>query len=334
MAELKQCKFCGRIGEGVATDGTRSVTTCKYCGVSFSPTAKEDESLRAWLKQWGDEEVNNRRILLIDTLREPDRNTGDFVEHVYRRATAVREKRGDDFLATMCLRMISTEQGKFEGQESGRAGILRDLKDCGKFPQDILGLIRFIRRMEMIWPCYQEGLDDLYAAAEEFGIEVPPEGDHGGETELPRVAEERAVFSQDVPERCRMGDLTTEFVVLDGNVKKIGESAFDGCENIVRAELGESVVEIGGSAFCGCRYLQEITIPASVKKIGACAFRGCGLVRAVFEDPNGWTAVSFGGKEEKISAFDLRDGARAAGMLSKRNADGLSLENCSWYKGR
>ena len=329
-----QCKFCGRSGDGVEVDEARSVMTCRYCGRTFSLVREADKSLVAKLEQWKNDEFNNLRILLIDTIRNPSRNTKEFIDLVQDRAIEVSERRGDDFLANVCRAIISTERGSLADQASGRSGILAQLKKCEKFPQDILGLILFIRRMEKEWPYYQKGLEDLYAAAKKFGIEIPLEGDHSGETKLPPVEEERVVFSQDVPEHCRMGDLTVECVVLDEQVTSIGESAFDGCKNLVRAELGPNVKEIGGSAFCGCHHLHEITIPASVKRIGACAFRGCGLTAAVFEDPNGWTAIPFRGREKQISAAELRDGSRAAGMLSKKSADGLSLENCEWYKAR
>lgn len=50
---------------------------------------------------------------------------------------------------------------------------------------------------------------------------------------------------------------------------------FDGCENLVSANIPESVIDIGENAFRSNARLTEITIPEGVRTIGASAFENC-----------------------------------------------------------
>ncbi len=53
---------------------------------------------------------------------------------------------------------------------------------------------------------------------------------------------------------------------------------FDGCENLISANIPESVIRLGENAFRRNGSLTEITIPATVKTIGDGAFDGCGAL--------------------------------------------------------
>ena len=64
-------------------------------------------------------------------------------------------------------------------------------------------------------------------------------------------------------------------VAFGKSVRKIGEEAFYGCENLSRITLPESVKDIGARAFRDCKSLTGIAIPASVSNIGEHAFDGC-----------------------------------------------------------
>jgi hypothetical protein len=56
------------------------------------------------------------------------------------------------------------------------------------------------------------------------------------------------------------------------NVVVIGASAFSGCTNLAKVEVGNKVEEIGNSAFYNCKKLTSITLPATLKKIGTSSF--------------------------------------------------------------
>ena len=64
-------------------------------------------------------------------------------------------------------------------------------------------------------------------------------------------------------------------LVIENGVSTIGESAFEGCENLFSATIPESVTKIGDSAFGYCKNLAEISIPDSVTVIGSHAFEYC-----------------------------------------------------------
>lgn len=76
----------------------------------------------------------------------------------------------------------------------------------------------------------------------------------------------------------------TEFVIPD-SVIKIGDHAFDRCENLTSITIPDSVTWIGDYAFYGCSSLTSVTIPKSVTKIGARVFGGCtGLTSITIPD--------------------------------------------------
>ena len=64
-------------------------------------------------------------------------------------------------------------------------------------------------------------------------------------------------------------------ITFDGEVTKIGDSAFQGCSSLTNITIPDSVTEIENSAFYYCLNLTSITIPDSVTKIGAFAFEYC-----------------------------------------------------------
>ena len=65
-------------------------------------------------------------------------------------------------------------------------------------------------------------------------------------------------------------------------VMRIGDFAFEECENLKRVTLPNSVREIGEGAFWGCRMLEEASLGRGVVEIGSYAFRGSsGLSRVV-----------------------------------------------------
>ena len=63
--------------------------------------------------------------------------------------------------------------------------------------------------------------------------------------------------------------------VIPDSVKKIGDSAFEGCTGLTSIVIPDSVKEIGWSAFHRCMSLTSIVIPESVTVIEESAFFGC-----------------------------------------------------------
>lgn len=63
---------------------------------------------------------------------------------------------------------------------------------------------------------------------------------------------------------------------IDGAaVTVIGEQAFQGCENLKKAFIPDSVVQIEGLAFAGCTNLTEVNIPETISTIEGLTFDGC-----------------------------------------------------------
>ena len=68
-------------------------------------------------------------------------------------------------------------------------------------------------------------------------------------------------------------------VRLPPSVTAIGESAFDGCENLTKAMIPYGVAIIGVEAFQDCGKLTDVMLPPTVTAIGKNAFKGCGELK-------------------------------------------------------
>ena len=64
-------------------------------------------------------------------------------------------------------------------------------------------------------------------------------------------------------------------ITLDGEVTKIGDSAFNGLSGIVTMTIPSTVTAIGNSAFRSLNRLTTLNIPAGVTSVGDMAFQGC-----------------------------------------------------------
>lgn len=63
--------------------------------------------------------------------------------------------------------------------------------------------------------------------------------------------------------------------IIPNTVICIGESAFNGCIQLISIAMPNSMVNISAYAFAGCNGLISLTIPNSVTAIGSRAFGGC-----------------------------------------------------------
>lgn len=65
-------------------------------------------------------------------------------------------------------------------------------------------------------------------------------------------------------------------LIIPEGVKEIGESAFNGCDNLSgNLSLPSTLVEIGSYAFFGCPFTCELSLPQNLKSIGDRAFYNC-----------------------------------------------------------
>ena len=76
-------------------------------------------------------------------------------------------------------------------------------------------------------------------------------------------------------------ELQYSYVIIDDGVTSIGDCAFLGGQNLITADIPESVEEIGISAFHDCSKLKEISIPEKVTEIQPKTFYSCDELQAV-----------------------------------------------------
>ena len=70
-------------------------------------------------------------------------------------------------------------------------------------------------------------------------------------------------------------------ITFNGDVKSIGEDAFNGCTTLASIIIPHTVTSIGINAFDGCEALTSITVPDSVVEIGYGAFSTCTALASV-----------------------------------------------------
>ncbi|MBQ6780289.1 MAG: leucine-rich repeat protein [Treponema sp.] len=79
------------------------------------------------------------------------------------------------------------------------------------------------------------------------------------------------------------------YVILEGNLTRIGDYAFYGLIHMARIKIPNSLESIGTGAFAGCG-IQNIILPDSITNIGADAFTGCGRLTHI-SLPKGITSI-------------------------------------------
>lgn len=80
----------------------------------------------------------------------------------------------------------------------------------------------------------------------------------------------------EIPQFAFNGCKSLEAALLaDTNVAKVSNSAFYGCEGMIKLTLGDTLTVIGDNAFENCKTISRITIPDSVTAFGDEIFKGC-----------------------------------------------------------
>lgn len=67
-------------------------------------------------------------------------------------------------------------------------------------------------------------------------------------------------------------------IILPNSIKEIGESAFEGCENLQEISLPEGITEIPARAFKNCKYLRMLHLHDKIEQMGDEAFEGCNFL--------------------------------------------------------
>lgn len=80
-----------------------------------------------------------------------------------------------------------------------------------------------------------------------------------------------------------------ESCTVPEGIKKIGQSAFEGCKDLTEVVIPEGVTEIARAAFASTGELEKVTLPSSLASIGNYAFYWAGLTNV--EIPDGVTSI-------------------------------------------
>ena len=87
--------------------------------------------------------------------------------------------------------------------------------------------------------------------------------------------EHLTVIGDNLFRECIINPISPIDLTIPDNVRKIGNSAFQGCSGISTLTLGSGLTEIGSNAFEGCTGITSVTIPDAVTTLGQSAFSGC-----------------------------------------------------------
>ena len=95
------------------------------------------------------------------------------------------------------------------------------------------------------------------------------------------------LYSKDQKELIRCPSKMERWIVPTAvNIEKIHEHAFEGCKNLKRIWIPDSVTEIGDEAFVGCEKIKTFNIPNNVRGIGFNWFNGCKSLQKVYVNDN------------------------------------------------
>ena len=100
------------------------------------------------------------------------------------------------------------------------------------------------------------------------------------------------------------GKKDMERYIIPEEVKRIRDSAFEGCNSLTNIVIPEGVTTIGSSAFKECNSLTDIIIPEGVISIGSSAFEECSSLTDIII-PEGVTMIGYSTFEGCSSLTDI-----------------------------
>ena len=116
-------------------------------------------------------------------------------------------------------------------------------------------------------------------------------------------------------------------VLIQDQVKTIGDYAFSNCASLISADMMGGVVTIGMGAFSSCKALTELVIPETVRHIEPNAFQGCYTLPAV-QLPDGLESIG-------AYAFGFCKALKTLNMPESVTSIGASaFYNTIWLKDR
>ena len=123
---------------------------------------------------------------------------------------------------------------------------------------------------------------------------------------LGKLEEKRFARSEDEEDDC----YALARVTIGEGVTKIGDRAFQGCENLKQVRLPESLSAIPKGLFLDCYRLNDIQIPEGVASIGGNAFASTGLTELVI--PGSVKSIGKNTFEgcSSLSSITLKDGLK------------------------
>ncbi len=83
-------------------------------------------------------------------------------------------------------------------------------------------------------------------------------------------------------------DINIKHLKMNEDLKRIGFSAFWGCENLILIDLNEGLKEISSFAFGDSKQLKRVVIPSSVERIGKSAFVAGDIYCEAETKPENW----------------------------------------------
>jgi len=104
---------------------------------------------------------------------------------------------------------------------------------------------------------------------------------------------------------------TLKHVAFPRGLKRIGPSAFWGCNSLLEADLPDGINFISEEAFLDCKALKSVKLPKGLKSIGNNAFRGCDNLTSITIPPSvydiGSAALPMKLKELHVNYKDLKN---------------------------
>lgn len=86
-------------------------------------------------------------------------------------------------------------------------------------------------------------------------------------------------------------DYISELTVADDSIEIIDTNVFNGCKELTKVKIGNSVKSIGDNAFMDNPVLAEVTIGENIESIGSDAFKNCPKLETVFFDEPSSTGI-------------------------------------------